>query len=250
MARLAGKTFIVTGATSGMGRATAELFAAEGAKLVLNGRDEVRGAEVLRGIGGDAVFHYGDAAEQATNEALVHLALERFGRLDGLVCNAGMLGLGPVEELPEDVWRRTFDVNVHSVFYLAKAALPALRAAGSATIVVNGSIAAWKCFPNHPAYCASKAAQVALTRQMAADYSPGVRVNAICPGPIDTPLIWESAVAFPNPAEAVEAAGARTPMKRLGRPEDFAKLALFLSTEDSSWVTGAAYTLDGGATLG
>ena len=232
-----------------MGRATAELFSAEGARLVLNGRDEARGAEVLSGLEYDAVFHRGDVAEESTNRRLVELALERFGRLDGLVCNAGMLGLGAVTGLSEQVWRRTFDVNVHSVFYLAQAALPALQESGGATIVVNGSIAAWKCFPNHPAYCASKAAAVALARQMAADYAPRVRVNAICPGPIDTPLIWESAAAFPNPAEAVQAAGERTPMGRLGSPADFAKLALFLSSEDSGWITGAAYTLDGGATL-
>lgn len=233
-----------------MGRATADLFHAEGARLVLNGRDQARGADVLARLGRDAYFHYGDAASESTSKRLVELALERFGRLDGLVCNAGMLGLGSVTELSEEVWRRTFDVNVHSVFYLAQAALPALRESGAGTIVVNGSIAAWKCFPNHPAYCASKAAVVALARQMATDYAPRVRVNAICPGPIDTPLIWESAVAFPNPAEAVRAAGERTPMGKLGTPEDFAKLALFLSADDSGWITGAAYTLDGGATLG
>ena len=250
MARLHGKAFIITGATSGMGRATAELFSAEGARLILSGRDETKGAEVLSGLGDDASFHYADAADKATNKRLVELALERFGRLDGLVCNAGMLGLGAVAEVSSDVWLRTFDVNVHSVFYLAQVALAALREAGAATIVVNGSIAAWKCFPNHPAYCASKAAAVALARQMAVDYAPQVRVNAICPGPVDTPLIWESAAAFPVPAEAVQAAGERTPMGRLGTPEDFAKLALFLSSEDSSWITGAAYTLDGGATLG
>lgn len=250
MSRLDGKVYVVTGATSGMGRATAQLFSAEGARLVLNGRDEAKGAEVLAGLKGAAAFRYGDAAEEETNKELIELALERFGRLDGVVCNAGMLGLGSVTEIEDEMWRRTFDVNVHSVFHLAKAALPALRESGAGTIVVNGSIAAWKCFPNHPAYCASKAAVVALARQMAVDYAPRVRVNAICPGPVDTPLIWESAVAFPNPAEAVRAAGARTPLGRLGTPEDFAKLALFLSTAESGWITGAAYTLDGGATLG
>jgi len=180
----------------------------------------------------------------------VEAALERFGRLDGLVLNAGMLGLGNITEISVDVWRRAFDVNVHSAFYLARVAMPALQESGAGTIVVNASIAAWKCFPNHPAYCASKAAVLALARQMAVDYAPKVRVNAICPGPIDTPLIWESAVAFPNPAEAVQAAGARTPMGRLRAPADFAKLALFLSSEESGWITGTAYTLDGGATLG
>ncbi|HPR01936.1 MAG TPA: SDR family oxidoreductase, partial [Saprospiraceae bacterium] len=105
---------------------------------------------------------------------------------------------------------------------------------------------AFKSFPNHPAYCASKAALVALARQAAVDYGPGVRVNSICPGPVDTPLIHASAVAFPDPAKAVTAAGENTLMQRLGTPEDVAKLALFLTSDDASWITGSCYVIDGG----
>ncbi|HKQ70309.1 MAG TPA: SDR family oxidoreductase, partial [Polyangiaceae bacterium] len=104
-----------------------------------------------------------------------------------------------------------------------------------------------KAFPNHPAYCASKGALVPLVKQMAIDYSPSVRVNLMCPGPVDTPLIWDSAKAFPDPATAVQAAGDNVPMKRLGKPSDIAKLALFLASEDSAWITGASFNIDGGA---
>jgi NAD(P)-dependent dehydrogenase (short-subunit alcohol dehydrogenase family) len=117
-------------------------------------------------------------------------------------------------------------------------------------IVVVGSIAAYKGFPGHAAYCASKGALVSLVRQVAADYGPKVRVNLVCPGPVDTPLIHESAAAFPDPARAVEDAGLRTVMRRLGRPEDVARAILFLASTDSAWITGAALDVDGGVMTG
>ncbi|MCK5468602.1 MAG: SDR family oxidoreductase, partial [Cyclobacteriaceae bacterium] len=111
---------------------------------------------------------------------------------------------------------------------------------------VNGSIAAFKSFPKHPAYCASKGALVPLIKQIALDYGPKIRANLICPGPIDTPLIWDSAKAFPNPEKAVEDAAKATLLGRLGKPEDVAKTALFLASEESSFITGSAITVDGG----
>ena len=123
------------------------------------------------------------------------------------------------------------------------------RGRGGSVVVVS-SIAALKGFPNHAAYCASKGALVALVRQVAIDYGPKIRVNALCPGPVDTPLIWESAVAFPDPAKAVAAAGARTLLRRLGRPEDVARAALYLASSDSEWVTGTTLTVDGGVMTG
>jgi NAD(P)-dependent dehydrogenase (short-subunit alcohol dehydrogenase family) len=104
-----------------------------------------------------------------------------------------------------------------------------------------------KAFPNHPAYCASKGALLPLVKQLALDYGPKIRANVMCPGPVDTPLLWDSAKAFPDPAVAVQAAGARTALKRLGLPSDIANLALFLASDDSSWITGSAFTIDGGA---
>ena len=125
-----------------------------------------------------------------------------------------------------------------------------MKSRGRGAVVVGGSIAALKGFPNHAAYCASKGALVALVRQVAIDYGPKVRVNALCPGPVDTPLIWASAVAFPDPAKAVEDVGKRTLLKRLGRPEDIARAALFLASGDSAWITGTALTVDGGIMTG
>jgi NAD(P)-dependent dehydrogenase (short-subunit alcohol dehydrogenase family) len=121
---------------------------------------------------------------------------------------------------------------------------------GGGAIVLVSSIAAFKGFPNHAAYCASKGAVVSLVRQVAIDCGPKVRINALCPGPVDTPLIWDSAVAFPDPARAVAAVGERTLMKRLGAPEDVARAALYLASDDSAWVTGTALTVDGGIMTG
>ena len=141
-----------------------------------------------------------------------------------------MLGLGSATDVPVETWKQTLAVNLDAVFYLLRSALPALQGRGGGSIVVVGSIAAFKGFPNHAAYCASKGALVALVRQVAVDYGPEVRVNLLCPGPVDTPLLWESAVAFPDPSKAVADAGTRTVLKRLGQPEDIARAALFLAS--------------------
>ena len=253
MGRLQGEAAIVTGATSGMGRATALLFAREGAAILASGRDSERGAalvEEIRSAGGRAEFVAGDVAELETNQRLVDECLARFGRLGAVSSNAGMLGLGSVTELSPDTWRQALAVNLDAVFYLMRCAVPALRRSGGGSIVVTSSIAAFKGFPNHAAYCASKGAVVALVRQAAIDLGPEVRVNALCPGPVDTPLIWDSAAAFPDPARAVSAVGEKTLLKRLGQPDDVARAALFLASSESSWITGSALTIDGGIMTG
>ncbi|MCH6198247.1 SDR family oxidoreductase [Aquiflexum sp. LQ15W] len=243
------KTFIITGATSGMGNAIALDFAKEGANLILSGRDEQRAKTLkakINAAGGNAEFLAGDVGDIQYNSDLVSYAIQSFGQLDGLVTNAGMLGLGSVTELEPSDWDKTFRTNVDSVFYLLKFALPELLKRPTAAVVVNSSIAAYKSFPNHPAYCASKAALLALAKQIAVDYGPSVRINTMCPGPVDTPFIHASAVAFPDPIQAVSNAGKATLLKRLGLPQDVSKLALFLACDDSSWITGSAFTIDGG----
>jgi NAD(P)-dependent dehydrogenase (short-subunit alcohol dehydrogenase family) len=248
--KLKDKVVIVTGATSGMGWGIAELFAKEGAAVVAGGRNGERGrslVEKIRAEDGKAEFVAADVGTLEGNQALVRAALEKFGGVDSLVMSAGELGLGSVTDVPLEVWHSTLAANLHAVFYLCRFGIPEMKKRGGGTIVVNGSIAAYKGFPNHAAYCASKGALVPFVKQMARDYGAAIRVNLMCPGPVDTPLIWDSAKAFPNPAKAVQAAADGTVQKRLGLPRDIANLALFLASDESSWMTGAAITIDGGA---
>jgi len=220
------------------------------ASIVASGRNAERGrnlVEKIRASGGRACFVAGDVGTLEGNEALVAAALEQFGGVDTLVMSAGELGLGSVTDVSLETWHSTIGANLHAVFYLCRLAIPEMQKRGGGSIVVNGSIAAFKVFPNHPAYCASKGALVPLVKQMARDYGPSIRVNLMCPGPVDTPLIWDSAKAFPDPEKAVQNAADGTVLKRLGLPKDIASLALFLATDDSSWMTGTAITIDGGA---
>ena len=253
MRRLEGKAAIVTGSTSGMGRATALLFAKEGASVLASGRDPERGralVDEIRTGGGRVEFVAGDVSLPETNEALVEACTRSFGGVDTVVSCAGMLGLGSVTDVPIETWQQTVAVNLDAVFYLLRPVLPALRARSGGSVVVVGSIAAFKGFPNHAAYCASKGALVGLVRQVAIDYGPDIRINLICPGPVDTPLIWDSAVAFPDPAKAVSDVAQRTLLKRLGQPDDIARAALYLASSDSSFVTGTTLTVDGGIMTG
>jgi len=244
MKKLQDKVCIVTGATSGMGKAIAKSFDEQGAKLILSGRNEERGNALAKEFT-NSMFVAGDVSDASYNELLVKTAIETFGKLDVVSINAGILGLGNVVDLAIEDWHTTLNTNLSAIFYLSKYAIPHLEKQDG-TMLINASIAAFKSFPNHPAYCASKAASVALMKQMAVEYAPKIRVNAICPGPVDTPLIWDSAKAFENPEIAVQDAGKATLMQRLGTPEDVAKLALFLVSDNASWITGTAMTIDGG----
>ncbi|WP_149274653.1 SDR family NAD(P)-dependent oxidoreductase [Pareuzebyella sediminis] len=242
--KLENKVCIVTGATSGMGKAIAEIFSKEGAKLVLSGRNRDRG-KALTDQFGEAIFLPGDVSTPQYNELLVEEAIRSFGGIDILSLNAGILGLGNVISLPIEKWHKTLDTNLSAIFYISKYAIPYLQKS-EGNMLINASIAAFKSFPNHPAYCASKSASLALMKQMAVEYGPKIRVNAICPGPVDTPLLQRSAKAFKNPESALQDASDATLMKRLGTPLDIAKLALFLVSEEASWMTGTAVTIDGG----
>ncbi len=243
--RLKDKVCIITGATGGMGREIAKTFASEGAKLVLSGRNRENGHSLSRELK-NTIFVPGDVCLPSYNEEIVKAAIDHFGKLDILSLNAGILGLGNIEDITLADWHKTIDTNLNSIFYLSKHAIRHLKEGEGGTILINSSIAAYRSFPNHPAYCASKAASLALMKQMAVEYAPKIRVNAICPGPVDTSLLWDSAKAFDNPDAAVENAKNATLMKRLGTPYDVAKLALFLVSDDSSWITGTAMTIDGG----
>jgi NAD(P)-dependent dehydrogenase (short-subunit alcohol dehydrogenase family) len=252
MTRFQGRVAIVTGATSGMGQAVAKMLAQEGAMLVLSGRNVERGEQLqdeLRVFNDNVRFCVGDVAALETNRQLVKTAIDEFGRLDLVNTNAGMLGLGSVTEVPLETWNETISTNFFSVFYLCRFAIPEMLKTGGVKVIVNASIAAQKCFPNHAAYGSSKAAVVALARQMAVDYGPDIRVNVICPGPVDTPFIWSSATAFEDPKSAVAEAADATLLGRLGTPEDIARLVLFLASDESSWMTGSSICIDGGLTV-
>lgn len=249
MKKLVGKTAIITGSTKGIGRAIAERFAEEGANVVLTGRDETKGRDAVKKIeqkGGRAAFIQADLQNSKENKKLVEYSIKQFGSIDILVPNAGILGLGSVTKVEPDLWNQTLDINLNSVYHLMRFGIPEMSKRDGSSILIIGSIASHKGFPNHAAYCASKGAVDALARQAAVDYAPQIRVNLIHPGPVDTRLYRSSAIAFPNAETILDEVPNQVPMKRVGLPDDIAKAALFLVSDDASWITGSVLTVDGG----
>lgn len=247
MAALQGKIAIVTGAGSGIGRASALRFAQEGARVVCADIDEAGGAQTVRLIGDAAVFQRTDVADRAQAEALVQRAVDEFGGLDVAFNNAGTEGtMAPTADATDEVWDRTIAVNLTGVFYAMRAQIPALRARGGGSIVNCASIAGLVGFPNLPAYVASKHGVVGVTRAAALELAAeGIRVNALCPGVIDTPMVDRATGGDPEVKGGYAAA---EPVHRLGRPEEMADVALWLASEQSSFVTGQAIAADGGWT--
>lgn len=249
--RFADKVFLVTGATSGMGRATAERLAAEGAKVVLAARGREAGEAFLaelRSAGREAIFVPTDVTVAAEMERLVGRAVDRYGRLDGAFNNVGAAtAYGPVTEVSEQAWGAELALNLNSVFYGLKYQIPALQASGGGSIVNNASNVGVTGMAGMAAYSAAKHGVVGLTRSAALDVATtGVRVNALVTGGVDTPLL--RGAMGPNPEEALRAAGAMHPVGRIGRPEEIAALAAFLLSDEAPFVTGAALAIDGGLT--
>jgi NAD(P)-dependent dehydrogenase (short-subunit alcohol dehydrogenase family) len=243
MARLSGKVVLISGATSGIGRAAALLFAAEGASLVLAGRRREEGealAESIRSNGGRAVFHVADATKLEDNEALVALALRQFDRLDVAFNNAGLESTGSLIEFDEALYTRVFDTNVKGVLFAIRAQIPALtKTRGS--IIVTSSIAGSRGFPHASVYAASKHAVEGIVKSAALELAPvGIRVNAVAPGPTDTPMLGRFTGGHP------EVMAARVPLGRNGTPEEIAHAALWLATDDARFVNGAIVPVDGG----
>ena len=252
--RLAGKSALITGAGSGIGRATAELFAREGASVAivdLDPRSAETTAASIRSRDGKALAFEADVSSAEQTAGAVDSVAREFGRLDIVYNNAGVGSTGSVATATEEDWDLCFDVNVKGTFLVSRAAIPHLEAAGGGSIVNQASVAALVGIEGFAAYCAAKGAVVSLTRSMAVDLAPsGIRVNAICPGTVYTPLM--EPLMLERGEGDLELGLARTaikyPIGRLGNPSEIARAALFLASDEASFVTGSIFTVDGGMT--
>jgi NAD(P)-dependent dehydrogenase (short-subunit alcohol dehydrogenase family) len=249
--RLEGKVALITGGGSGMGMVASRLFADEGARVLLTDVADRAGEAVaaeIRAAGGEAAFVHADVSVEADAKAMVDATLERFERLDVLYNNAGvMMGAdGSVDSTEESVWDMTLAINVKGVAFGCKYGVPAMIESGGGSIINVASFVAWMgAATSQTAYTASKGAVLAMTREIAVEYArKGVRCNALCPGPIDTPLLAE---LLSDPVRRQRRL-VHIPMGRLGRAEELARAALFLASDDSSFMTGASLVVDGGIT--
>jgi NAD(P)-dependent dehydrogenase (short-subunit alcohol dehydrogenase family) len=253
MGRLEGKVAVITGAASGMGRATAILFAAEGANVVLADLN-VAGGEEAAGLasaaGRGCVFQRTDVSAEDDVRAMIGRALSEFGRLDVTFNNAGIGGaVGPLEGISVDDWDRTQAVLLRGVFLGIKHSIAPMRAAGGGSIISTASIAGIDGYPNLHAYCAAKAGVINLTRSASIEFAAdNIRINSIAPGGVSTPIVYGALGGGKAAAEQLLARA--QPLPRAGQPEDIAQAALFLASDASSFITGHALVVDGGATAG
>ena len=250
--RLKDKAILITGATAGIGEACAKLFAREGAKVLLSGRDQPRGDAVLDAIrqaGGSAEFLTGDLREGGFCDRLVDETKSRYGRIDVLVNNAGILYSAPAAETTDEQWSDTFAVNVTAVFQLARAALREMIAQGGGSIVNIASESGLNGMPGLTAYCASKGAVIQMTKCMALDHiGDNVRVNSVCPGGTRTKMMNDFLGTLEGDIEDnVKEMAKCLPIRRLARAEEVAHAALFLASDESSYCVGTNLSCDGGS---
>jgi len=241
--RLAGRVAAISGSSRGIGRAVATAFLAEGAEVVVNSRDQAVADQVARELGAGAVGVGADVATEAGAAALVSAAVEAFGRLDVLVNNAGLAAAGDTRDLELATWQRVIDLNMTAVFLCARDAARHMLAAGGGAIINTASVQAFAPFPRRLAYGSTKAAVVMMTRIMAAEWAPHIRVNAVAPGYVRTDMTErlqaEGRIDF-------EAISRRTPQRRLAEPGELAGAYTFLASTEASFVTGETIVVDGG----
>jgi NAD(P)-dependent dehydrogenase (short-subunit alcohol dehydrogenase family) len=251
---LEGKVAVITGGGSGIGRATAIAFAREGARVVIGNRNVAAGeatVAAIRAAGGECRFVRTDVTVAAEVERLVETAVAAHGKLDCMFNNAGINLAGAVTEVSEEDWDRCIDTNLKSVFLGSKYALPHLIRNGGGTIVNDSSNAGLIGRPNDPVYCASKHGIIGLTKSMALRHGPqNVRVNAICPGPIESQMMVDGREAMGDAGKFDRMAASQTALKRIAPAEEVGELVVFLASDAARNITGAAIPIDGGKTAG
>lgn len=247
---ISGKTILITGGTSGIGAASTRLFAESGAQVVCAANQSDRGQALqseLQKLGHEVIYIDTDVSDELSVKQMVEAALDHFGRIDGVFCNAGVWGKGKVTDFSDKAWNHIMGINVRGTFLVLKHAIPPMVERGQGSIVITTSVASSIGFPEHALYCASKGALESLVRCLATDYAGVLRAVAVSPGTIDTPMLAASAGGWSQSLEELyDDVRQRIPVRRLGDPLDVARAAAFLLSDDAAYINGTSVVLDGG----